>query len=116
MRRMLRSRTTFATIEAAAIAALFSSPSTTARGGGDGVSLLFAAADRSVRRRGRAEAEAVDEADLCGRVQGSERRPESRQVRAVEPVAVDRAGRDHAHDDLLRAIEDRTEQLFPRFG
>ena len=71
---MYRSRVTFATIEAAAIAALFVSPSTTARCGG----------------AERPELEPVDEAAV-GRLAGPERLTQPAQVRAVKPVAVDHA-------------------------
>ena len=72
---------TLATIEAAAIAALFSSPSTTAR----------------VRRRRRPEPEAVDEAGLGRRATARAGLRASRRGSTVQPVAVDRPVRDHAH-------------------
>ena len=83
---MIRSRVTLATIEAAAIAALFVSPSTTALCGG----------------AERAEPEAVDEARLGARREVGEDVAQPREVRAVEAVAVDVAGGDDAHRDLRR--------------
>ena len=96
---MIRSRVTFATIEAAAIAALFVSPSTTALcAGASGPSLKPStrhASARGVSRRGRSEPP---------------------QVRAVEPVAVDVGGRDHAHRHLRRGEEHRLEELLAGLG
>ena len=83
--RMIRSRVTFATIEAAAIAALFVSPSTTALCGG-------AAGRAGSRRRGM----------LRRAAQVAQHRAEPPQVRAVEALAVDRRRRDHPHGDLRR--------------
>ena len=92
---MTRSRVTFATIDAAAIAALFVSPSTTAR----------------VLGAQWAEPEAVHEAGLRGRREVGEHRPEAPEIRVVEPVAVDVAARDHAHADAGRAAHDGAEEL-----
>ena len=89
-----------ATIEAAAIAALFVSPSTTASCGG----------------RERAEPEAVDQADLGGRRERGERLAQAAQVRAVQAVAVDGAGRDHADGDPGRAARHRAEELLALRG
>ena len=91
---MMRSRVTLATIEAAAIAALRVSPSTTARCGG----------------ASGPEAEAVDEAGLRARREIGENVAQPPEVRAVEPVAVDVARRDDPHRHLRRAVEHGLEQ------
>ena len=84
---MIRSRVTLATIDAAAIAALFVSPSTTARcGGASGPSRKPSTRHASARRR-----------------EVGEHGAQPPEVRAVEPVAVDVAGGDHAHGDVRRA-------------
>jgi hypothetical protein len=64
-----------------------------------------------VRRRGRPEPEAVDEAGLGRRRERVQRRPEPRQVRAVQAVVVDLARRDHADGDPLGAADDGAEEL-----
>src|SRR5437868_956290 len=89
---MYRSRVTFATTEAAAIAALFSSPSTIARC-----------------------AEAVDEADV-GRLTGPERLAQPAEVRLVQPVAVDHSGREDVHRYPLGAGEHGAIELLARIA
>ena len=83
-----------ATIDAAAIAALLVSPSTTARCAG----------------ASGPEPETVDEARLRARREIGEHGAQPPEVRAVEAVAVDVAGRDHANRHLRRRIEHRPEK------
>src|SRR6476646_7014236 len=81
------------------------------RGRGNRRAFLVAVDDGSVLRRSRAEPEAVDEAGLGRRSQRLEHRPQAGEVRAVQAVAVDVAGRDHAHGDALRARDDGAEEV-----
>ena len=97
---MIRSRVTLATIDAAAIAALRVSPSTT----------------RAVRGRERPEPEAVDETHLGARREVGEHGAEPPEVRAVESVPVDVARRDHAHRHLRRRVEHGPEQHLAHLG
>ena len=97
---MIRSRVTLATIDAAAIAALFVSPSTTARCGG----------------RERAEPEPVHEARLRSRGEIGEHGAEPPQVRAVQPVPVDVAGRDDPDRDVSRRVEHDAEEQLAHLG
>ena len=92
---MIRSRVTFATIDAAAIAALRVSPSTTARCGG----------------ASGPEPEAVDEAHLGSRREVGEDVAEPVEVRAVQAVPVDVAGRDDPHGHVRRASSTAEQHL-----
>ncbi len=85
---------TFATMDAAAIAALLASPSTTAR-----CSRPSGTLNPSVRSAvpGR-------------RLEPLERAGEPAQVRSVQPDAIDLAGRDHDHADALGTGHDDVEQ------
>ncbi len=97
---MRRSRVTFATIEAAAIAALFVSPSTTAVcGGASGPSRK--PSTRHASAGGWSSARTV-------------RSPQ--EVRAVEPGAVDVGRRDHPHGDRGRGREDRVVEPLALLG
>ena len=58
-----------------------------------------------MRGRERAESEAVDEARLRRRRQRVQHRAQTGEVRLVQAVAIDVAGGNRAHDDLLRATE-----------
>src|SRR5438874_11329524 len=76
------------------------------RGGGDRRTLLVPVDDRLVLRRGRAEPEAVDETDLRGWREVPEDRPHCGQVRAMQAVGVDLAGRDRSHRNLRATRQD----------
>ena len=97
---MIRSRVTLATIEAAAIAALRVSPSTTARCGGCE----------------RAEPEAVHEARLRLRREVAQHSAERPEIRAVQTVPVDLAGRDDAHRYVRRGVEDGAQKQLAHLG
>src|SRR5438477_154903 len=60
--------------------------------------------------------EAVHEAGLRRRRERVQDRPHRRQVRAMQAVAVDRAVRNYAYDDLLGTTEHRIEQLLAPLG
>jgi len=83
-------------MEAAAIAALRSSPSTTAR----------------VLRR-RRPSRNPSTRQISAVVRGRESRAKPREVHAVQTIAVDRVGGDDANRDALGAADDRAEELFP---
>jgi len=68
---------------------------------------------RPVRRRGGTEAKTVDEAGLGRRRQRGEHGAKPGEVRAVQPVSVDLARRNHTYGDLLGAADDRPEELLP---
>jgi hypothetical protein len=72
--------------------------------------LLVPVDDRAVLRRRRAEPEAVDEADLRRRRELRQDRPHRGEVRPMQPVGVDLAGRDRAHRDPLRAADHGAKQ------
>src|SRR4029079_1287514 len=74
--------------------------------------LLVTVDDRGVLRRGRAEPEAVHEARLGRRRQRLEHRPQAREIRAVQTVAVDVTRRDHPHGDAFGTRNDGTEEVF----
>ena len=67
------------------------------RGSRDGGALRVPVDDRRVGRRERAQAEAVDEARLRGRVELVQDDAKAPEVRAMEPSTVDLAGRDDAN-------------------
>ena len=100
MRRIVRSRTTLATIDAAAIAALRSSPSTTA---------MCSGALGPSRKPSTRQASAGGASACRARAQPGE-------VRAVQPFAVDLRGRDHLDGDLRRAGEHGPEERLPVLG
>jgi hypothetical protein len=66
-------------------------------------------------RRERAELEAVDEADVGGLAR-PERRAQPGEVAAVQPDAIDHAGRVDVHGHALGAGDDRAVQLLARRG
>src|SRR5436189_3167172 len=73
--------------------------------------LLVAVNHGAVVRREWPEPEAVDEANLGRRRQLRENRAQAGEVRAMQAAAVDLAGRDGPHDDLLGAADDGAEEL-----
>ena len=85
-------------------------------GGRDRRALRVAVDDRDVRRRERAEPEAVDEARHARPVQLGEDGAEPPEVRPVEPLAVDLGRRDHADGDPRRRGQDRVVQPLALVG
>jgi len=77
---------------------------------------LVAVDDRHVLGRARPESEAVDEARLGRRFQGTQRPPQPGEIRAVQPLAVDLRVRDHLDRDLRRRREDGPEERLPVLG
>ena len=97
---MMRSLVTLATIDAAAIAALRVSPSTTARCAG----------------ASGPKPKTVDEAGFRAGREIGENVTQPPEVRAVEPVAVDVTRRDHTNRHLRRRLEDGQEKRFAHLG
>ena len=85
-------------------------------GGRDCRALLVAVHDRGVRRRSGTKAEAVDEARLGRWGQCGQHRAEPVEVAAVQPTAVDLAGRDKPYGDPVGAGYDRPEELLAPLG
>ena len=82
------------------------------RGSGDSGASRVSVDERPVRRRGRTEAEPVDETRVRRRMEIGEDRSKRRQVRAMKPRTVDLGGGDHANADPRRAADDRVEERF----
>ena len=78
--------------------------------------LLVAVDHRFVLGRGRAEPKPVDEADLRRWRKLPEDRPHRGQVRAMESVGVDLAGRDRPNGDLGATGHDCAKQFLPSSG
>ena len=97
---MMRSRVTLATIDAAAIAALRVSPSTTARCGG----------------ASGPEPETVDEAGFRARREVGQNVAQPPEVRAVQAVAIDVTRRDHPNRHLRRRVEHGAEKRLAHLG
>jgi hypothetical protein len=66
--------------------------------------------DSPVWRGSRTEPEAVDEADVCGRMEIPEDSAQSCEIRAMETGSVDLARRHDSHADRRRACGDGLEQ------
>jgi len=80
------------------------------RRGGDRGAASVAVDDSTVRGRRRPESEAVDQTGVGWRVQIPEDGTKPSEVRAMEPDAVDRAGRHDPHADSRRARADGFEE------
>ena len=97
---MMRSRVTLATIDAAAMAALRVSPSTTALCGG---------------ASGPSRNPSTRHTSACGaRSARTSRSPF--EVRAMQPVPIDVAGGDDPHGHVRRSVEDGAEQHLAHLG
>jgi len=81
------------------------------RGGGDRRAALVAVDDGGVLGSGRAEPEAVDEADLTGRSEGVQYGAQAAEIADVKAVAVDPRRRERLDADPFRTADDSLEEL-----
>ena len=71
--------------------------------------------ERSMRRRGCAETEPVDETGVCRRMEISKNGSKRCQIRAVKARTIDLSSGNRANADLRRAADDRMKELLPLF-